>query len=374
MVWVKSLRVQSPFRTPSRLVHNAVQQIGNRPPSVFEIRSSPNKGLGVFATKEIPRDGLIMRDPLVFRIEHGEDPVQRYLRFTMLPGTTQRAILGLAARQNAKESLAVAKKVRVALGENDWDLVTKIRHFLFEDKKLADDIAKVVHLEDVITTNAHGIYPDNNSVGGLFLNAARINHSCIPNAEPKLSTDDEDKVLRANRDIEAGEEITASYIVHIQPRKARQKLLSLDGWDFTCKCPACDTSHPFSHSHEQRLQAFDRLCLDSDMDGKNVDLKHGGAWSYAALEQAADKTQGRIELLDGHHSLRNFSRQLYLRAFGIAIAKYRMRRLRSDLEDTIKCLEVVIESDKDWYGENHIITRHHKEHYDRLQRGEMSGV
>ncbi|KAH6847124.1 hypothetical protein B0I37DRAFT_430410 [Chaetomium sp. MPI-CAGE-AT-0009] len=358
MSWMKSaLRLASAFQRPNRLGQSAVQHLGNRPPSLFEIRSSPNKGLGVFTTKEIPRDAVIMRDPLVFRCELVEDPMQRYRRFTMLPGSTQRDILRLAVRQDVEEHLAVADKLRVASSEKVVDLDTKIRH-----------------LEDIIHLNSCGIYYNDLSVVGLFLNVARINHSCIPNADPAFHAAEGYKVMLANRDIEAGEEITTSYISHVWPREVRQRLLSRNGWDFACQCPACDTSHPFSHSHEQRLQALQRLFNDSYMNETVDRLVHAKTWSYAVLEQAGDRARRRIELVAGHHSLRQFSVQVCLGALDIALARYRMRQLRSDLEDALKSLELAIETERIYYGETHVVTRQHEALYDRLQRGDISGA
>lgn len=195
--------------------------------------------------------------------------------------------------------------------------------------------------------------------------------------------------MLANRDIKAGEEITVSYIAHFLPRLLRQLSLR-EGWSFACQCPVCDLSHPSSHSHEQRLEDHYRLCQDScmDVDGQ---LRPGGTWSYAALERAAERAQKRIELLAEHHALRNFSRQAYmplnliltpsvltvrryLGAFDIALAQYKMKRLRSKLGDAVKLLELVIEADKIYYGATGAVTQEDKRLYSRLQRGDIPGI
>ncbi|KLU91958.1 hypothetical protein MAPG_10907 [Magnaporthiopsis poae ATCC 64411] len=290
MAWLRPAWLESAFRAPSRLAPRAVPHLASRAPPAFEVRSSPNKGLGVFATRDIARDAMIMRDPLVFRYDEGEDYAQRYRRFTLLPGATQRDILGLAVGQNKEHLEAVAYSV-------------------LSSGKGADSVVEILHLEDVITTNGFGIHADSDSPGGLFLNASRINHSCVPNADQASFDDDGYKVMRANRDIETGEEITTSYTAHFLPRELRQLLLGR--WGFTCQCPACDPSNPFSRSHERLLKDHDQLCQDACMDD-NGRLKAGGAWPYAVLKQAATRAQKRIELLARHHALRKFSRQAYV--------------------------------------------------------------
>ncbi|EJT69637.1 hypothetical protein GGTG_12521 [Gaeumannomyces tritici R3-111a-1] len=237
--------------------------------------------------------------------------------------------------------------------------------------KGVDSLAEIMHLEDIITTNGFGIHADTGSPGGLFPNASRINHSCIPNADQASFDNDGYKVMRANRDIETGEEITTSYIAHFLPRELRQLLLGR--WGFACQCPACDPSHPFSHPHERFLKDHHQLCQDSCM-GNTGRLKAGGAWSYAVLEQAAKRAQKRIELLAKHHALRKFSRQAYLGAFDIALAQYKMRRLRSKLGDAIKLLELVIEADRIYYGDTSAVTQEHEGLYNRLQGGDIPGV
>jgi hypothetical protein len=254
--------------------------------SLFEIRSSPGKGLGVFATKNIPRDAVIMRDPVVFQYQKGENLMEQYHRFTMLPKTTRRNILNLTAPYvNPCGSLLTLSKYRSRMPKKS--------------------LFKMVHLQNITASNVLPTYYDAKLCGGLFLNACRINHSCIPNADHASKDDYGYMVMRANRDIDAGEEITYSYTMHCAFRVVRQHLLS-ERWDFTCQCPACDPWHPFCHSHEQRFHTLNKLCQDVDAD-KEGRLKSAETWPYAALEQESDRSRRRIELLAEHHSLREFS-------------------------------------------------------------------
>ncbi|KAH6632472.1 hypothetical protein F5144DRAFT_650533 [Chaetomium tenue] len=391
MAWLKPmLKLQSAFRAPSRFARSAAQHLGKstqhlgKGPQplvkstqhlgkgtqhlekdtqhlgkdsspVFEIRSSPGKGLGVFATKDILRNVDIMRDPLAFRAWKGENLAERHRRFIMLPVTTRQSILKLSEGQTVLDYRAIVYATYPR--DNNYE---------------KESIIEIFKLDDIIDTNAFTIAHDTGLTVELFLNACRINHSCIPNADQVANEGTGDLVMRANRDINADEEITTSYIMRAAPREIRQRVLS-GGWGFTCQCPACDPSHPFSHSHEQRLHTLLQTYKDSacylDDDGR---LKSAETWPYAALEQVADSFRRRTELLTEHHSLRSFTREVYLGAFEVAVAKYKLRRVRSDLEEALKLLELTIQAERIYFGE--AITRSHEELYAKLERGDISGV
>ncbi|KXX77141.1 SET domain-containing protein 5 [Madurella mycetomatis] len=313
----------------------------------FEIRSSPNKGLGVFAIKNLPRDTIIIRDPLIFQYDQGEEPWQRYRRFLKLPTATQRAILELAVQRNTEQCMAVGMSVILS-------------------GKDRDSIPNIMHLEDVIATNGLGLVVDADSPGGLFLSASRINHSCVPNADHTCHEGSTDKVVLANRDISEGEEITISYIANYLPRAHRQ--LCLDGWGFSCQCPACDPGHSDSRLYEQRIKRLGQLCQDRCMDGVGR-LRVGETWSYAELEHAAARAKSRVELISGHHALQKFARQTYLGAFDIALAQYKLQQRQPRLRDAIKLLEQVTRLDKIYFGNNSAITQEHQRIYIGLKRG-----
>jgi len=188
-------RVIVPYCNPLRgLDPYLTKALGNK--TLFEVRPSPNKGLGVFATVPIPYDTVVMRDELVLRYKKQQRPQQKYRTFLDLSSPIQDEVLKLSVRQNEKQRLTIGPK-RILEGERE------------------DLIRKVMHLENVLSTNAFDIfYDDPESPGGLFLRASRINHSCVPNADHSYDDKSGCKSVFANRDIHAGDEITISYIHH----------------------------------------------------------------------------------------------------------------------------------------------------------------
>lgn len=80
----------------------------------------------------------------------------------------------------------------------------------------------------------------------MYLALARLNHSCIPNAQQTHIPSTTEEVLYASRDIEIGEEINDCYIDLRQDREARRHELS-KYYRFHCTCPACEFSPTFKY-------------------------------------------------------------------------------------------------------------------------------
>ncbi|PHJ17946.1 histone lysine set [Cystoisospora suis] len=73
---------------------------------------------------------------------------------------------------------------------------------------------------------------------GLFSAVSMTNHSCWPNVEVDYPYGDKRAVVRALRDIKAGEELRQSYIDEtLRLRKRRRQLKQ--HYKFTCNCPRC---------------------------------------------------------------------------------------------------------------------------------------
>jgi SET domain len=102
---------------------------------------------------------------------------------------------------------------------------------LILDGERGDIIPKIIHLDDVLSTNTFSLSPDDlKSPAGLFLNTSRFNYLCVPNADPFYNDKSGYKSVFANRDVDIGEEITISYLDYIKPRVIRQ--VDIRAWGF----------------------------------------------------------------------------------------------------------------------------------------------
>ena len=155
----------------------------------------------MFAKTHISNATVIMRDPLVLPFEQSEHPQQIYQKFLKLLLPIREEILKLYVCKNLRRC------IRTAL------LLLLLR----EDPE--EIFLKVMHLQDVLDSNSIGLTPNNPKLpGGLFLTASRLNHLCVPNADNLYDNISSCMVVIANRDIAIDEEITITYINHLNQR------------------------------------------------------------------------------------------------------------------------------------------------------------
>ncbi|ORY11442.1 hypothetical protein BCR34DRAFT_601385 [Clohesyomyces aquaticus] len=123
---------------------------------------------------------------------------------------------------------------------------------------------------------------------GFWLHASFINHSCLPNSVRTFIGDV--LVLRASRDIAAGEEITHQYTspdIDIHERQEKFKAT----WGFECDCRLCAVDGAVGEQvKSQRRVLFEEL--------KSAVVKAGGqgALTSTAIKRIARMT-GRLEAL-----------------------------------------------------------------------------
>ncbi|KAK4244352.1 hypothetical protein C7999DRAFT_17383 [Corynascus novoguineensis] len=100
-------------------------------------------------------------------------------------------------------------------------------------------VVDVFRVHDIVARNAFGAGSKDGQGGGasagLWIRAAYLNHSCVPNAEREFVGDL--MIIRAIKDIAAGEEIVHSYD-ESGDYEARQQAL-MTTWGFECACALC---------------------------------------------------------------------------------------------------------------------------------------
>ncbi|KAF2672451.1 SET domain-containing protein [Microthyrium microscopicum] len=128
-------------------------------------------------------------------------------------------------------------------------------------RKAARGLAKAGlgdEIMDVMQTN--GFAQAYGGVGHVHLvpQGARINHDCRPNAYYRYDEDMMTHVVWALRDIEAGEEITHSYIHDPDVPSQKRKQVLRDTWAFECNCSICGASKNKVEESDQRLEIIRR--------------------------------------------------------------------------------------------------------------------
>jgi len=98
------------------------------------------------------------------------------------------------------------------------------------------------------------IFQTNAFNNGLWLDLARVNHSCDPNAEVVWDEYCGTRRLVVVREITQGEEITHSYLHTVMDRNNRRNTLQCR-WNFQCRCSLCNlTDSALARDDAMRLQ------------------------------------------------------------------------------------------------------------------------
>jgi hypothetical protein len=116
-------------------------------------------------------------------------------------------------------------------------------------------------VHDIVARNAFG--PGGSGDGGkgrgenagLWIVASYMNHSCVPNAEKEYIGDL--MVLRATREIKAGDEVMHTYVQVDSDFEDRRKIL-LEVWGFVCDCGLCAAEKGDEESVREKRRRLER--------------------------------------------------------------------------------------------------------------------
>ncbi|KAK3191238.1 hypothetical protein K4F52_002828 [Lecanicillium sp. MT-2017a] len=202
-----------------------------------EIKDSPGAGRGLFATRAIKNKEIIMCE-------------RAFCLVTSKDGTAFSAI-NCELREDAAIKVYPAG-LHKAVVQKLLNNPSQIENFfsLWGDysgigtKPLevdGDPVIDTFQVHDILQRNAFGtgkLSEDedvSNASTGVWLRSAYLNHSCDPSVGKEFLGDI--LILRAMRDIAAGEELTHHYDV-TSDYDARQAALQRT-WGFQCSCPLC---------------------------------------------------------------------------------------------------------------------------------------
>jgi len=184
---------------------------------LYAIKPIPGKGQGFIATSKISKGTRILLEAPLFKMPGSVEDVGSAESIVLrevksLTRDQQRAFLALQNVKGRRYSpfLGIAQTNMLPLGADD-------------------------------------------SSGGLFLEASRINHSCQPNAQHTWNASLRRLTVHALRDIEAGREITISYISSVSPGYAERQRYLRDEFSFACACELCSLPLPARICSDRRL-------------------------------------------------------------------------------------------------------------------------
>jgi len=184
---------------------------------MYEIKESPGKGLGMFATKLIKRGDLIIFEKPLFTFHESK------LDFNDI-------IAGLSAEKreifNALHDCHHSAECKTSLG--------------------------------IINTNSLPL-GKGATTRGIFPNISRICHSCYPNANHTWNPEKQGESIYCMKKIMPGEEIFISYVDPYSSRKDR-KFKCKVGFNFDCNCILCgETNEEKAKQSDERREKMKTL-------------------------------------------------------------------------------------------------------------------
>lgn len=192
----------------------------DRPEPLYELRDVPGKGKGLIATRLLTPGTCIIDEPALFTTETLTNPstMDKDLGSIVkaLPRDDQRAFLSLHNNFPGQPS----------------------------------------PFSNIVRSNGYPLGPSS-EIGGIFLETARMNHSCLPNAQHAWNAKLARMLVHVVREIQAGQEITLSYILG-GPSSVRQPELKTY-FGFDCACELCSLPAQRKKLSDERLSKAQKL-------------------------------------------------------------------------------------------------------------------
>ena len=200
----------------------------NTTSKLYIITPLPGKGQGLIAVHDISKGTRILSDKPLFRVErYGSAP----------PVALERAISSELDKLSQDD-----RRTFLSLHNNEPD--------------------PSYPLTGIVKTNALPLGTDA-SEGGLFPQASRINHACVPNCQHTWNDNIGEETIHAVRPISKGEEITISYADIGTFESRRRHLKRSFGFDCTCElCSLPEDARAMSDNRQSEIKRLDELLGD----------------------------------------------------------------------------------------------------------------
>ncbi|MCJ1455194.1 hypothetical protein MMC28_005548, partial [Mycoblastus sanguinarius] len=184
---------------------------------LFTIKSSPGKGLGFFATRDISQGTQILEETPLFIIANNNNEHEIVHKFQALSLAQKCQFMDLNCPDSTKDNI--------------------ISRFKGNAFRIGSGMTSAV-----------------------FVNASRINHSCVPNTRFYFDEFTKRQIFVAASDVAKGHEITICYCPPFLTCRERNERLK--HYQFSCACGACTDDDGVSDRRRVRLRELEDLMED----------------------------------------------------------------------------------------------------------------
>ncbi|KAK4996070.1 SET and MYND domain-containing protein 3 [Elasticomyces elasticus] len=206
---------------------------------MFEVRDATGKGKGLFAIRHIPRGSRILSEQALIACPGFVSNGFVTKAFNALPTDKRSAYMDLDCKT-------------VLPGEQNFP--EWLRSALLPARAII-----AVFQTNFVVEQTHTLRMT------VYLQASRLNHSCVPNALASYNSAVDGQVVHAIRDIEPDEEITISYIQSLEYcRRTRNNELKqpVERWFFTCECEACGTKDRPNETSDAMRERLNKMRMN----------------------------------------------------------------------------------------------------------------
>lgn len=187
--------------------------------TLYALKDIPGKGKGLVASQALVPGALIIDEPPLFTTESLENPA-----------TIEKDLGAIVKSLPKKDQISFLSLHNNYPGKNPFS--------------------------NIIRSNGYPLGPSSD-IGGIFLETARINHSCRPNAQHAWNDKLKRMLVHAVRNVQEGEEITLSYVAG-GPSDARKEHIETY-FGFDCGCEACSLPSHEQGVSDERLRKAQQL-------------------------------------------------------------------------------------------------------------------
>ncbi|TBU28052.1 SET domain-containing protein [Dichomitus squalens] len=231
----------------------------------YQLGPSPTGGAGLFATRPIPRGTVIFAESPLFT-----QPLP--------PHRTNSTILNTLAQHSREEQCAFFALANAYKAPLPGHPVLLPALGIFETNALPCGGTLAPSEPSAGEKTAKGgkggrASTDGGSREGIFLQAARLNHSCRPNVARTWDVGAQEMAFRALRDVAPGEELCMSYVdVDILGTREERGAEIEGAFGFVCACEACMLDGREGEESDRRRLAVRRLFEEIGTCGKEPTL------------------------------------------------------------------------------------------------------
>lgn len=217
---------------------------------MFEVRNAGVKGLGVFATSLIPRGTRIFSERPLLGIRYDQSSGDVYPAFRSLSVNDRGKLLSLSGHRTRNiGALRWSYVVWYTLLEGWQNLVGRKGWIRPTRRSLVEHNT----LLNIFRTNNFALNAGSKMSQAIFPRIARLNHSCVPNVQGGFNDEVGKLHVHALRDINAGTELTLSYLDDGGMLRA-ERAEKLETYGFDCGCAICNGETVLGQESEARRE------------------------------------------------------------------------------------------------------------------------